>query len=210
MTWHVTCGQVWLPNSGICALHLPILSAHIQQWTHTQPEHWATIYAAAPGKQLGVRCLAQGHMVSRAERVVYIHSPHLQPLPDLRLELATFGLRVRLSKRLGHDCPRIHPASHDLTYVFMDLWLAWLIKENDSTWTRERVTWDLTWLYLHDSAGLDFITTLIIIINHCDIIWLKKHKPLNQLQKWSEYVQFMILHEHRNTACQIQGARESP
>ncbi len=56
----------------------------------------------------------------------------------------------------------------------MDLWLAWLIKENDSTWTWERVTWDLTWLYLHGSAGLDFITTLIIIINHCDIIWLKK------------------------------------
>ncbi len=27
----MTCGQVWLPILGICALHLPILSAHTQQ-----------------------------------------------------------------------------------------------------------------------------------------------------------------------------------
>ncbi len=35
---------------------------HTQQRTHTHPEQWATIYAAAPGEQLGVRCLAQGHL----------------------------------------------------------------------------------------------------------------------------------------------------
>uniref|UniRef100_A0A672QCH1 Coiled-coil domain containing 141 n=1 Tax=Sinocyclocheilus grahami TaxID=75366 RepID=A0A672QCH1_SINGR len=29
---------------------------------NTHPEQWAAIYAAAPGEQLGVRCLAQGHL----------------------------------------------------------------------------------------------------------------------------------------------------
>jgi len=29
---------------------------------NTHPEQWATIYAAAPGEQLGVQCLAQGHL----------------------------------------------------------------------------------------------------------------------------------------------------
>ncbi len=66
-------------------------------------------------------------------------------------------------------------------------------KSLDLTWTWARGTWDLTWLYLHDSARLDFITMLIIII-----------KPAAE---WSESAQFMTLHEHRNTACQI-GKRE--
>ncbi len=29
---------------------------------NTHPEQWAAIYAAAPGEQLGVWCLAQGHL----------------------------------------------------------------------------------------------------------------------------------------------------
>ncbi len=63
----VTYSQVWWPILGIRALHLPIQSAHTQQWTHTHtvnthPEQWAAIYAVAPGEQLGVRCLAQGHL----------------------------------------------------------------------------------------------------------------------------------------------------
>ncbi len=28
----------------------------------THPEQWAAIYAVAPGEQLGVQCLAQGHL----------------------------------------------------------------------------------------------------------------------------------------------------
>ncbi len=35
---------------------------HSSEYTHTvntHPEQWAAIYAAAPGEQLGVRCLAQ-------------------------------------------------------------------------------------------------------------------------------------------------------
>ena len=40
---------------------------------NTHPEQWAAIYAAAPGEQLGVRCLAQGHL-SRG-----IAGPRLEP-----------------------------------------------------------------------------------------------------------------------------------
>ncbi len=72
----------WSPNN------LPIQRAHTQQWTHTVntlPEHWAAIYAAVPGEQLGVWCLAQGHLsrdIEGGESTV--HSlPHLQFLPGL-------------------------------------------------------------------------------------------------------------------------------
>ncbi len=50
---------------------------------NTHLEQWAAIYAAAPGEQLGVRCLAQGHLgrgIEGGESAV--HSlPHLQFLP---------------------------------------------------------------------------------------------------------------------------------
>ncbi len=59
----VTWGQVWWPILGICVLHLTHSSAHTP-WTHTHPEQWAA-NAAAPGEQLGVRCLAQGSHLSR-------------------------------------------------------------------------------------------------------------------------------------------------
>ncbi len=60
---------------------------HSSEHTHivnTHPEQWAAIYAAAPREQLGVRCLAQGHLsrgIEGGERALYIHSPHLQFLP---------------------------------------------------------------------------------------------------------------------------------
>ncbi len=103
----VKCGEVWWPILGICALHLTHPSAHTQQRvvnnTHTvntHPEQWAAIYAAAPGEQLGFGALLKGLtsvMVLKVERALIINSPHLQFLPDLRLEPATFGLQVRLS-----------------------------------------------------------------------------------------------------------------
>ncbi len=45
---------------------------------NTHLEQRAAIYAAAPGEQLGVRCLAQGHLtvVLKVDRVLYIHSPN--------------------------------------------------------------------------------------------------------------------------------------
>ncbi len=65
---------------------------------NTHPEQWAAIYVAAPREQLGVRCLAQGHLsrgIKGGESAE--HSlPHLQFLTDLRLKLATFQLQVWL------------------------------------------------------------------------------------------------------------------
>ncbi len=31
-------------------------------YVNTHPEQWAAIYAVVPGEQLGVQCLAQGHL----------------------------------------------------------------------------------------------------------------------------------------------------
>ncbi len=78
----VTYCQVWWPILRICTLQL----TH-PKCTHTavntHPEQWAAIYAVVPREQLGVRCFAQGHLVVvlKVERVLYIHSPHLQFLP---------------------------------------------------------------------------------------------------------------------------------
>ncbi len=54
MTWHtIKYGD---PYSEFVLCIWPIQSAH------THPEQWAAIYAAVPREQLGVRCLAQGHL----------------------------------------------------------------------------------------------------------------------------------------------------
>ncbi len=62
----------------------------------------------APGEQLGVRCLAQGHLVEilRVERVLYIHSP----LPDrdsnsqpFDYESDTLTIMPRLPKIASYD-----------------------------------------------------------------------------------------------------------
>ncbi len=75
---------------------------HSSEHTHTHPEQWATVCTAATGEQLGVRglSLAQGHLsrgIEGGESAV--HSlPPLTISASPRLELATFELRVRLSK----------------------------------------------------------------------------------------------------------------
>ncbi len=50
----------------LCSAFIPSkVHTHSSEYTHTvntHPEQWAAIYAAAPGEQLGVRCLAQGHL----------------------------------------------------------------------------------------------------------------------------------------------------
>ncbi len=52
----------------LCSAFIPSkVDTHTHTHTHTHtvnvhPEQWAAIYAAAPGEQLGVRCLAQGHL----------------------------------------------------------------------------------------------------------------------------------------------------
>ncbi len=98
----MTYDQVWRLILGICALHLShpkcIHTAVNTHTVNTHPEQWAAIYAAAPGEQLGVRCLAQGHLsrgIEGGESAV--HSLPPPTIPDgPRFELATFRLRVRL------------------------------------------------------------------------------------------------------------------
>ncbi len=72
---------------------------HTHTAVSTRPEQWAAIYAAAPREQLGVRCLAQGHLsrgIEGGESDVHSLPPPTIPAGP-RLELATFGLRDRLS-----------------------------------------------------------------------------------------------------------------
>ncbi len=54
----------------------------------------AAIYAAAPGEQLGVWCLAQGHLsrgIEGGERALYIHSPTYN---SCRPEIQTHNLSI--------------------------------------------------------------------------------------------------------------------
>ncbi len=100
----VTYGQVWWPILGICALHLThpkctqtAVNTHTP-WTHTRSSG-QPFMLRRPVSSCGFGALLKGTsvVVLRVERALDIHSPHLQFLPDLRLEPATFGLRVRLS-----------------------------------------------------------------------------------------------------------------
>ncbi len=68
------------PYSGWVNCRAQIQSAHIQQWTHTHPEQWAA-NAAAPGEQLGVRSLAQGHLSRGIEGGV--STVHSLPQPKI-------------------------------------------------------------------------------------------------------------------------------
>ncbi len=77
-------------------MHLPIqVHTHSSEHTHTvntHPEQWAAIYAAAPGEQLGVQCLAQGHVsrvIEGGESAGYSLPPLTIPAGP-RLELTTF------------------------------------------------------------------------------------------------------------------------
>ncbi len=62
------------------------MHTHSSEHTHTvntHPKQWAAIYAAAPGEQLGVRSLVQGHLsrgIEGGESAGY-SLPYLQFLP---------------------------------------------------------------------------------------------------------------------------------
>ncbi len=74
---------------------------------NTHPEQWAAIYAAAPGEQLGVRCLAQGHLSRGIEGEE--SAEHSLPQPTIpagpRLKLAPFQLWVQLSNHWATTSP---------------------------------------------------------------------------------------------------------
>ncbi len=109
----VTCGQVWWPIHGISALHLTHLSAHThREHTHTVNTHleqWAA-NAAAPGEQLGVRCLAQGSHLSRGIEGGK-SAGHSLPPPTIPAgpDTQTRDLQVTSPTvyPLGHYCPKM-------------------------------------------------------------------------------------------------------
>ncbi len=97
----VTYGQVRWPILRICALHLPIQSAHTH--THTHREHTD----GAVGSHLcswGFDGLLKGTSVVllKVERVLYIHSPRLQFLPARDSNPQPLGYKSD-SLPLGHD-----------------------------------------------------------------------------------------------------------
>ncbi len=74
----VTCGQVWWPILGICALHLTHSSAHTHTHTiNTHPEQWADILLWHPGSSWWFGGLLKGLtsvMVLKVEESAGIHS----------------------------------------------------------------------------------------------------------------------------------------
>ncbi len=77
----VTCGQVWWPILGICALHLTHPSEHTQQWTHTHTpwthtrSSWQPMLRR-PGSSWGFGALLKGlissHGIEGGERWSFI------------------------------------------------------------------------------------------------------------------------------------------
>ncbi len=113
----VSYSQVWWP--------ILVLCIYPSKCIHTHPEQWAAIYAAVlPGEQLGVRCLAQGHLVVvlKVERVLNIHSHHLQSLPDRDSNSQPFDYESD-SLLLGHDIPS--PTTEG-TFIFKTLMSTWI------------------------------------------------------------------------------------
>ncbi len=117
----MTCGQVWLPILGICALQLihpkcthTAVNTHLEQWTHTwSSEHTpgavGSHIAVASGEQLRVRFPAQGHLVVvlKVKRALYIHSPNLQSLPARDLNSQPFNYKynsLTIRPRLALKC----------------------------------------------------------------------------------------------------------
>ncbi len=102
----MTYSQVWWPIPGIHALHLihpkcthTAVNTH-KPWTHTRSSG-----QPFSGSSWGFSALLKGTsvVVLKAERVLYIHSPHLQFLPDRDLNSQVVRWRVRLSN-LSRSC----------------------------------------------------------------------------------------------------------
>ncbi len=69
-------------TQNLCSAFNPSkVHTHSSEHTHTvntHPEQWAAIYAVAPREQLGVQCLAQGHLsrgIEGGERTVHSLPP---------------------------------------------------------------------------------------------------------------------------------------
>ncbi len=95
----VTCGQVWWPILGICALHLTHPSAHTHSSEHTPGAVGSQCCGAQGAVGGSVPCsrVSPPSWYWRWKRALDIHSPHRQFLPDLRLKPTTFELQIWLS-----------------------------------------------------------------------------------------------------------------
>ncbi len=93
-------------------------SEHTHTWTHTRSSG-QPFMLRRQGSSWGFGALLKGTsvVVLRMERALVIHSPHLQFLPDLRLEPTTFGLRARLSNHWAMT-------SHSNSVILITRWWA--------------------------------------------------------------------------------------
>ncbi len=103
----------------LCSAFNPSKCTHTAVNTHTHtvnthPEQWAAIYVAAPGEQLGARCLAQGHLsrgIEGGERAVHsLHPPTIPAGPETRTR-NLWATSLALYP-LGHTYNAIHNAPH--------------------------------------------------------------------------------------------------
>ncbi len=63
MASHMVYGDPY--SEFVLCIYPSKVHTHCSEHTHTvntHPEQWVAIYAVAPGEQLGVQCLAQGHL----------------------------------------------------------------------------------------------------------------------------------------------------
>ncbi len=99
---------------------------------NTHPDQWAAIYAAAPGELLGVRWLAQGHLVVvlKVERALYIHSPHLQFLQARDSNSQPFDYESETLTIIGLNFPFIELVNNNPTAY----WLRLIGMHNAKTW----------------------------------------------------------------------------
>ncbi len=102
VTWHTT--KYGYPYSEFMLCIYPSkVHTHSSEHTHTPWTHTRSsgqpFMLRRPGSSWGFGALLKDTsvVVLKEERALNIHSPHLPLLPDLRLEHATFRLRVRLS-----------------------------------------------------------------------------------------------------------------
>ncbi len=86
----------------LCSAFNPSTAVNTHTHTvNTHPEQWAVIYAAAPGEQLGVRCLAQGHLsrgIEGGESCIFTPLPTIPAGPETRtanLSIMSLSLTIR-------------------------------------------------------------------------------------------------------------------
>ncbi len=139
--WHLA--KYGDPYSEFVLCVLPIQSArarahththleHTQLWTHTHThthtEQWPAIYAAAPGEQLWVRCLAQGHLghgIEGGESAVH-SPPHQQFLPDQDSNPWPLDYKSD-SLPSGHNFPECPLIIWTELVIYLFTWTGWII-----------------------------------------------------------------------------------